>query len=135
METINDPFAKLFITEEQDPQEIIDFLYEYLRINPDNFDIRFAEHPKIPIRHRILLFLLTLHILVHFGKLQNKKATPRQIVSALNSYGGTIRPILRTVYKQRLINREAMMSSGRKDARYWIPSNKIRNVMRYIKND
>lgn len=100
-----DPLAKLFINGEDSNREIAAFLVNYLRIDPESLDVYFVD-ADMRIRHRIPLYLLSLHLMKRVGKRKTDTARSVEIARGIHAEGNSVRPLIKFLLEDRVIERD-----------------------------
>lgn len=103
MDTItSDPLDKLFYSPSEAARNTAQFMLDYVRIDPDELTVLFLSD-TLPIRSRILLYLLAAHVLHQLRKHPTNIVRPRDIERGIRSPGNTVRPLLMDLLDKNLI--------------------------------
>ncbi len=98
----SDPLDKVFYSQKDSARNIANFILDYVRIDPDELTVLFVSD-VLPIRCRILLYLLAVHVLHQLKKRPTNQVRPREIELGIHASGNTIRPLLIDLLSKELI--------------------------------
>jgi hypothetical protein len=115
-----DPLAKLFINGEDSNREIAAFLVNYVRVDPESLDVYFVD-ADMRIRHKIPLYLLSMHLMKRVGKRKTDTARSVEIARGLHADGNTVRPMIKFLLEDRVIERD-------KRGLYFVRSSNIKSL-------
>jgi len=114
----------LFVSgKEIDEDLLIKILSPFLKIDQDSCSIIPSERwLKVNNELKIILFLIARKAMKVRGlPIDNEEATPSEIGKEIGLKGGSVRPKLKSLFEQKIINRTD-------DARYFVPNYSLTKI-------
>lgn len=119
---------KLFVDEETISEEILyDLLEPYIRFSKKTNEIIPTDNfINLKNELKILITLIAIKALFMLNKRENDKVSPKELEKLTSLKGNTIRPILKRLYDQRIILKDAK-------GKYFVPPTSISIIRNLLK--
>lgn len=119
---MEDPLAKLLVSgKELDRQLVATVLNNRVRIDRDNGDVTLVgDALQLPKRTQILLYLLARKAARALDVIPQESISPKELENKIGMTGGSLRGMLATLRKERLVD-----GAGR---RYTIPNYAVEKI-------
>ncbi len=124
-EDMSNPLSRLFADDQQVDLELLaKILYPYVRLLKSPARVEFtAEGEELSLRQKLLAYLLARKALKESGLIETEKTSPGEIERETKWSGGSIRPTLSRLKKDRLVRSDTSEDGG-----YYIPNHQVPKV-------
>lgn len=119
----------LFIDKEPvDTTALAETLRPSVRLHSSTGEVFFTDQwASLSNRNKVLLYSLARKALAIKGVIPDEKASPSQFAAETHLPGGSVRPQLSQLVKDRIMNVD-------KESNYWIPDHNLTRVRRMIED-
>jgi len=123
-----DPFDRLFSKDDRvDTGLLAELLLPYIRIDPDSGRVRFTEDGhQLTVKKKVVVYLLARKAFAVRNSKASEVASPKEISTGIGAKGGTVRPKIKELLEERLIEES--------DAGYAVPTHSLQRAKQYLES-